>query len=53
MENAAKARCCKDLGSEGADLHGVGGWSKGAVPAGTSLMGDRLTVGPQTLTLVV
>ena len=35
-------------------LQGVGGWSKRAVPVGSALLlGDRLTVGLQTLTLPV
>ena len=42
-QKGTKTRPCK----------GVGGWSKGAVPAGASLVGDRLTVGLQTLTLPV
>ena len=39
---------------ENPSLQGFGGWSKRAVPAGHApAMGDRLTVGLQTLTLPV
>src|SRR5215469_9671302 len=60
--NLARARAVGGTGKlaktrllQGVGLQGVGGWSKRAVPPGAALapMGDRLTVGPQTLTLVV